>query len=233
MYQMKSLVACRGLTKSFGIGDQRTLALRGIDLDISESRLTMFIGPSGCGKTTLISIIAGTMRPDDGTCTVMGTEISRLGSDDMTDFRAKYIGFVFQAYNLFPTLNAVQNAALPLIVQGCDRAHAHDKAADLLSRVGLGNRLTHFPSQLSGGQQQRVAIARSLIHDPSLIVCDEPTSALDHESGHTVMTLFKELTEELGKTLIVVTHDSRILNFADVTVSLNDGEIDLISETHQ
>jgi putative ABC transport system ATP-binding protein len=193
----------------------------------------MFLGPSGCGKTTLISIIAGTMKPDEGKCTVLGTEISTLDSDEMTDFRAKHIGFVFQAYNLFPTLNAVQNAALPLIVQGCERARAYDEAARLLTRVGLGSRLNHFPSQLSGGQQQRVAIARSLIHDPSLIVCDEPTSALDHESGHIVMNLFKALTEEMGKTLIIVTHDSRILNFADVSVTLNDGKIDLITEPHQ
>ncbi len=227
---MANIVSCRGLKKYFGLGDQRTPALRGIDLDIQEAKLTMFVGPSGCGKTTLISIIAGTMTPDEGTCSVLGKEISQLKSDELTEFRSKFIGFVFQAYNLFPTLTAVQNAALPLIVQGWERNSAYKEAAQLLDRVGLGSRLDHFPAQLSGGQQQRVAIARSLIHNPSLIVCDEPTSALDHESGNTVMTLFRELTDELGKTLIIVTHDSRILHFSDVTVSLNDGDIESISK---
>jgi putative ABC transport system ATP-binding protein len=229
---MTDVVICRGLEKSFGSADQQTPALRGIDLKIKEGKLTMLVGPSGCGKTTLISIIAGTMRPDAGTCTVLGTEISQLGSDEMTDFRSKNIGFVFQAYNLFPTLTAVQNAALPLVVQGCGRTHAHSEAARLLDRVGLGSRLSHFPSQLSGGQQQRVAIARSLIHNPSLIVCDEPTSALDHESGNTVMMLFRGLIDEMGKTLIIVTHDSRILGYSDITIALNDGAVEEVSERH-
>src|SRR5262245_20354066 len=218
-------VACVGVTKEFGVNGTKTLALRGVDVDVYDGQLTLLVGPSGCGKTTLISIIAGLLNPTHGTMTVLGTDLSKLSGRGLVEFRAKNIGFVFQQYNLLPALSAVENAAVPLIITGWSRARAIIRAQEMLRTVGLEHRANNFPSQLSGGEQQRVAIARALITEPRLLVCDEPTSALDARSGQTVMELIKEVAVQPGRAVIVVTHDSRVYAFGDRMVEMSDGRI--------
>ena len=225
-------VHCQGVFKAYDTGGQRVIALRGVDLDIHTGRLMMLVGPSGCGKTTLISVIAGILNQDSGVCEVFGQDLLHLRQKDLLQFRARNIGFVFQAYNLLPTLTAVENASIPLIINGLRRAEANRRAAEMLARVGLGDRLGSLPAQLSGGQQQRVAIARALVHDPRLIVCDEPTSALDHETGHRVMELLKTIALDDRKALVIVTHDARIFEFADGIAHMDDGHITKLEDSH-
>ncbi len=224
-------VHCRGVTKTYGEGAARVTALRGIDLDVRRGELMMLVGPSGCGKTTLISVIAGILDQDGGDCTVLGADLSQTLGQARTAFRGHNIGFVFQAFNLLPTLTAAENVAVPLLINGAVRKPAVERGREMLSRVGFDNRMAGaLPSQLSGGQQQRVAIARSLVHDPQLIVCDEPTSALDHETGHKVMELLREVALADGRVLIIVTHDARIFEFADRIARMDDGRIQSINE---
>lgn len=218
-------VACKGLTKEFGVNGTKTLALRGVDVDVYDGQLTLLVGPSGCGKTTLISIIAGLLNPTRGNISVLGTELSKLSDRKLVEFRASKIGFVFQQYNLLPALSAAENAAVPLIINGRPRAKAIAEARAMLATVGLGHRADAFPSQMSGGEQQRVAIARALINQPRLLVCDEPTSALDAKSGHTVMQLIKQVAVQPGRAVIVVTHDSRVYDFGDRIIAMSDGQV--------
>jgi putative ABC transport system ATP-binding protein len=221
----EAAVSCRGVTKEFGVNGTKTLALRGVDVDVNDGQLTLLVGPSGCGKTTLISIIAGLLNPTQGTVRVLGTDLAGLSSSGLVEFRAKNIGFVFQQYNLLPALTAAENAAVPLIINGMPRARAIAKGRAMLATVGLSQRADSFPAHLSGGEQQRVAIARALIHEPRLLVCDEPTSALDAKSGQTVMELIKQVAVEPGRTVIIVTHDSRVFSFGDRIVEMSDGQI--------
>src|SRR5262245_5313216 len=221
----RAAVSCKGVTKEFGANGTRTLALRGVDLEVYDGQLTLLVGPSGCGKTTLISMIAGLLNPTQGSVAVLGTELSKLSGRRLVEFRAKNIGFVFQQYNLLPALSAAENAAVPLIITGWSRARAIARARAMLATVGLSHRADNFPSQLSGGEQQRVAIARALINEPRLLVCDEPTSALDARSGQTVMELIKEVAVQPGRAVIVVTHDSRVYGFGDRIVEMSDGLI--------
>ena len=218
-------IHCRGIVKTYGADGSQVFALRGIDLDVRSGELMMLVGPSGCGKTTLISVIAGILNQDEGECTVYGHDLHAMSQRDRTRYRGQSIGFVFQAFNLLPTLTAAENAAIPLLVNGVKRKIAIDKARAMLDRVGLGSRAESMPSQLSGGQQQRVAIARSLVHDPKLIVCDEPTSALDHETGHKVMELLRDVALKEDRTLVIVTHDARIFEFADQIARMDDGRV--------
>ena len=218
-------VRCRKVVKVYDTGGQKVIALNGVDLEIKMGELMMLVGPSGCGKTTLISVIAGILDQDEGDCEVFGENLLMLKNSEKLGFRAKNIGFVFQAFNLLPSLTAAENVSVPLIINGTKRAEAERKAAHILDQVGLGGRTDSLPSQLSGGQQQRVAIARALVHDPRLIVCDEPTSALDHETGHTVMELLKEVALHRDRALVIVTHDARIFNFADRIAAMDDGHI--------
>jgi putative ABC transport system ATP-binding protein len=220
---MQRAVWCEGITKWFGEGDARVQALRGLDLEIGVGELAMLVGPSGCGKTTLISIIAGLLDPTEGDLEVLGTRPAAMSPQEQILFRRRNLGFVFQQFNLLPTLTAAENVAMPLFVAGVERRHAVAQASELLNELGLGDRLSHLPSDLSGGQQQRVAIARALVHDPRLIVCDEPTSALDAKTGHRVMELFTEVAVRPDRTVIVVTHDNRILEFADTITHMEDG----------
>ncbi len=222
---MSLAVRCQNLTKTYDTGGQIVTALSGINLDIPMGELMMLVGPSGCGKTTLISVIAGILDQDSGVCELFGENLQRLSSKEKLNFRAQNIGFVFQAFNLLPALNAAENVAIPLIINGMNRHLAVRKAIELLSQVGLGERWTSLPSQLSGGQQQRVAIARALIHNPRLIVCDEPTSALDHETGLNVMHLLKSVALQNDRSLVIVTHDARIFEFADQVAEMDDGHI--------
>jgi len=222
---MESAVMCEGITKWFGAGDAKVQALRGLDLEIGMGELAMLVGPSGCGKTTLISIIAGLLDATEGELEVLGTRPNDLTQREQILFRRENLGFVFQQFNLLPTLTAAENVAVPLFVAGVDRRHAIEQASELLDELGLGDRLSYLPANLSGGQQQRVAVARALIHNPRLVVCDEPTSALDAKTGHMVMELFSEVAVRPDRAVIVVTHDSRIFEFADTIAHMEDGKI--------
>lgn len=222
---MQCAVTCRGITKWFGAGDAKVQALRGLDLQIAMGELAMLVGPSGCGKTTLISIIAGLLDPTEGDLEVLGTRPRVLDTREQIMFRRKNLGFVFQHFNLLPTLTAAENVAVPLFVAGEAKRPAVEQAAELLDELGLGDRLHHLPADLSGGQQQRVAIARALIHDPRLIVCDEPTSALDAKTGHMVMELFSAVAVRRDRAVVVVTHDNRIFDFADRIAQMEDGRV--------
>ena len=218
-------VSCRLVKKEFGTGDNRTMVLRGVDFDVRFGEMTMLVGPSGCGKTTLLSVIAGLLDATAGEIAVLGQNMDKLSGSDSVLFRRKNLGFVFQQYNLLPALTAAENAAVPLLAAGVPRKKAVDQASALLAELGLERRLRALPAQLSGGQQQRVALARALVHEPRLIVCDEPTSALDHESGKAVMDLLTKVAVRDDRAVIVVTHDSRVFDFADRIAHMDDGRI--------
>jgi putative ABC transport system ATP-binding protein len=218
-------VEMAGVTKTYGTGDAKVTALRGVDLDVRAGELLMLVGPSGCGKTTLISVVAGILDQDGGSCRVLGRDLQAMGDRERVLFRGKNVGFVFQSFNLIPTLTAAENVAVPLLILGTPRREAIRQATEALERVSLGERGRSYPSQLSGGQQQRVAIARSLVHRPRIIVCDEPTSALDHDTGHKVLQLLRDVALADGRSLIIVTHDARIFSFADRIAKMDDGRI--------
>ncbi|WP_435022442.1 ABC transporter ATP-binding protein [Tundrisphaera sp. TA3] len=223
-------VRIRGVSKSFGKGDQKVLALKSVDWDILPGQMTMIVGPSGCGKTTLLSVVAGILDADRGEVDIFGTLVSRMRDGQKTRFRAKHIGFVFQQYNLLPALTAAENAAIPLVIAGWRRGPAVARAAEVLDSLGMGQKLEKLPSQLSGGQQQRVAIARALVHDPSLLVCDEPTAALDHESGLNVMELLRRAAVRPDRAVVVVTHDNRVFHFGDRIAHMDDGGLVRVDE---
>jgi putative ABC transport system ATP-binding protein len=222
----ETAVRCANVTKTFGAGAAAVRALRGVDLEVRTGELMMLVGPSGSGKTTLISVIAGVLSRDGGDCSVFGQDYTRMSVDDTTRFRGQNIGFVFQAWNLIPALTAAENVAVPVIINGVNRRSAIEQATHILRTVGFDERMMKsFPLGLSGGQQQRIAIARSLIHNPRLIVCDEPTSALDSETGHKIMEIMRQLAVDENRALVVVTHDSRIFEFADRIALMDDGVI--------
>jgi len=218
-------VRIRGLTKHFGSGEQRVQALRGIDWDVFTGQMTLLVGPSGCGKTTLLSIIAGILNGDGGMVSIFGEEMTTMSDRARTWFRAEKIGFVFQQYNLLPALTAAENAAIPLLIAGWSWERAVGRAGEVLSAMGMGNKLDNLPNELSGGQMQRVAIARGLVHEPRLLVCDEPTAALDRETGLTVMELLRQVAVRPDRAVIIVTHDSRVLEFGDRIAHMDDGLI--------
>ena len=221
----ETAVLCRGVTKVYGSGAAMVTALRGIDLDVQTDELLMLVGPSGCGKTTLISVIAGILDQNEGECRVFGNDFRHMNAAEKTRKRGQMIGFVFQAFNLLPTLTAAENVSIPLLLNGVKRSQAMKRANEMLDRVGLGERIKSFPAQMSGGQQQRLAIARAQNHRPPLNVCDEPTSALDHETGHKVMELLRDVALGESRALVIVTHDARIFQFADRIARMDDGRI--------
>jgi putative ABC transport system ATP-binding protein len=204
---MRPVVEIRNLAKSYRRGDQVVQVLRDITMDIPAGDFVALMGPSGSGKSTLLNLIAGIDTPDSGELRVDGTDIGDLGEADLAAWRAANVGFIFQFYNLMPVLTALENVELPLLLTGLSRSERREHAEAALGMVGLGDRLEHFPSELSGGQQQRVAIARAIITDPTLLVADEPTGDLDRASAEDVLNLMDRLNEELGKTIIMVTHD--------------------------
>jgi len=218
-------VHCQGVTKTYGEGPAQVVALHGIDLDVYEGELLMLVGPSGCGKTTLVSIIAAILDQEEGECQVFGKELKHMVPKDKLRFRGLSIGFVFQVFNLLPALTALENVSVPLLINGVSRQSAERKASSVLNSVGLGERVDALPSQLSGGQQQRVAIARALVHNPKLIICDEPTSNLDHKTGFNMINLLRDVAKSPDRALIIVTHDTRILGFADRIAHMDDGRI--------
>jgi putative ABC transport system ATP-binding protein len=226
------LIACREVVKTYGSGNAEVHALRGVNLDVYPGETTMLVGPSGCGKTTLLSIVAGILRPTSGSVMAMGAELTRLSSWRRTAFRRTNVGFVFQQFNLLPALTAAENAAVPLVIQGYSRWAALAAATELLGKMGMADRVNNLPGQLSGGQQQRVAIARALVHHPHLLVCDEPTSALDAKTGHTILELLRTIAIEGDRAVIIVTHDSRIFEFADTLAQMDDGRIVALERQH-
>jgi putative ABC transport system ATP-binding protein len=218
-------VSCREVRKHFGEGEARIEALRGVDFSAGFGELSFLVGPSGCGKTTLISIIAGLLRRTGGELSVLGARMDDLSDAERIVFRRKNLGFVFQQYNLLPALTAAENVAVPLLAAGVPRKEAVEKSRSLLSLLGLGNRTSALPSALSGGQQQRVALARALVHGPRLVVCDEPTAALDHSSGKAVMELLAGNAVQPDRAVIIVTHDTRVFQYADSIARMDDGRI--------
>jgi putative ABC transport system ATP-binding protein len=218
-------IICHNVVKIYGSGNAEVHALRGVDLDVYPGEITMLVGPSGCGKTTLLSVVAGILRPTSGSVTALGTDLTRLNTWRRTAFRRENVGFVFQQFNLLPALTAAENAAVPLVIQGYTKRAALARANELLEKMGMGDRLNNLPGNLSGGQQQRVAIARALVHQPHLLVCDEPTSALDAKTGHTILELLRSIAIEGDRAVIIVTHDSRIFEFADTLARMDDGHI--------
>jgi putative ABC transport system ATP-binding protein len=223
--KLEFAVRCRGITKTYGTGDASAIALRGIDLEVYRGELLMLVGPSGCGKTTLISVIAAILDQNSGDCEVFGQNLQRMSRNERTRFRGESIGFVFQLFNLLPALNSIENVAIPLLINGISPKESEARAIAALEQVQLEDHLDSLPGQLSGGQQQRVAIARALVHDPKLIVCDEPTSSLDHQTGHSVMEILRGVAKSHDRSLIVVTHDPRIFEFADRIAHMDDGKI--------
>nr|WP_235893570.1 ABC transporter ATP-binding protein [Lysobacter lacus] len=213
------------MAKTYGRGDTATPALRALDLDVRAGELTLLVGPSGCGKSTLLSIIAGLLTPDGGSCEVLGQSLSGRPEVERAAFRRDHVGFVFQGFNLLPSLTAAQNVAVALMLQGVHERVAVARARVVLGQVGLADRGDAYPMTLSGGQQQRVAIARALVHSPALVVCDEPTSALDHATGQSVMRQLREVARDASRALLVVTHDPRIHDYADRIVEMDDGHV--------
>ena len=218
-------VRARNIIKSFGTGDTKVAVLNGIDLDIYLGEMLLLVGESGGGKTTLLSAIAGILDIDDGDIDVLGVPLSQLPAGKRTTFRGQTMGFVYQQFNLLPTLTAAENVAVPLLIQKIGRPEALRRARAMLDRVGLSDRAEFLPKNLSVGQQQRVAIARALVNEPRLLICDEPTAALDGPSGLKIMELLREVGRSPNRCVVVVTHDSRIFQFGDRIAKLTDGRI--------
>lgn len=218
-------ICTRDVTRDFQAGQQTITVLHGIDLDLKAGEMTFLVGESGSGKTTLISIMCGILWPTKGEVKVFGTDIYDLSDDELVEFRLNNIGFIFQQYNLIPSIDAASNAAVPLMAQGMDREEARKRAIAMLEKLNIGDQAAKLPNQLSGGQQQRVAIARALVHEPRLVVCDEPTAALDASSGRRVMDLLREVAVAENRACIIVTHDNRIFDLADRILVLEDGVV--------
>src|SRR4051795_6617406 len=219
------LVEIRGLAKSYRRGDQVVPVLSHINLGIAEGHFLALMGPSGSGKSTLLNLIAGIDKPDSGELRVAGGDITQLSETELADWRAANVGFVFQFYNLMPVLTAFENVELPLMLTGLSRAERRERVELTLAVVGLAERMSHYPNELSGGQQQRVAIARAVVADPTLIVADEPTGDLDRVAAADILAMMQRLNRELGKTIIMVTHDANAAKAAKAMVHLEKGEL--------
>lgn len=218
-------IVADNVAKAFGAGQHRAAILRGVSLSVSAGEVVFLVGPSGSGKTTLLSILGCILTPDAGRVEVLGQEVSRLDARRLTTFRRQHLGFIFQSFNLFPTLSALDNIRLSLTMRGAALRSATTQAIDLLEQMGLRRRAHLRPAQLSTGECQRVAIARALADCPAVLFADEPTASLDAENGQSVMTLLTRLARERGVTLVTVTHDNRIFSFADRILHLEDGSL--------
>ncbi len=220
-----SIITTDGLTKIYGKGDTAVTALHHVNLIIGTGEFVAVMGPSGCGKSTLLHLIGGLDRASAGKVWIDGRDLSQLDDTQLTELRRRKIGFVFQFFNLIPVLNAVENTALPLILDGAQPDEARAKAADWLRDVGLVDRLHNRPDQLSGGQQQRVAIARALVAEPMLVLADEPTGNLDSRASDEIAVLLRRVADDWGRAVLMVTHDPRIAAYADRIIFLKDGRI--------
>ena len=218
-------ISMRGITKTYAQGEAEVRALDGIDLDVRRGELMLLMGPSGSGKTTLLSVMGCILRPSSGRIRLLDRDVTDLTEGQLPRLRLEHIGFVFQGFNLFPTLTAAANVALALKLRGASRKDAMRRAVDLLEQVGLSDKRDAHPADLSGGQKQRVAIARAIACDPLLLLADEPTAALDTHSGHAVMKLFADLARERSRAIVIVTHDGRMLGYADRIVDIEDGRL--------
>lgn len=213
------------LTKTYGSGITQVTALDHVNLVIREGEFVAIMGPSGCGKSTLLHLLGGLDKPSEGSVLIGGHNLTDLNDDKLTELRRRKIGFVFQFFNLIPVLNATENAALPVTLDGLKPADAQKKAVEWLTRFGLADRLNNRPDQLSGGQQQRVAIARALVADPELILADEPTGNLDTRSSDEIASLLRDVSKKYNRTVVMVTHDPRIAAYADRIIFLKDGKV--------
>ncbi len=220
-----AIVEIRHLFKSYRRGGQVVPVLHDLSFDIAEGEFLALMGPSGSGKSTLLNLIAGIDKPDSGELRIGGEDVPRLSESELADWRAANIGFIFQFYNLMPVLTAFENVELPLLLTGLGRRDRRERVQLALEMVSLVDRMAHYPSELSGGQQQRVAIARAIITDPLLIVADEPTGDLDRVSAAEILGLLERLNRELGKTIVMVTHDQRAAERANVIKHLDKGEL--------
>ena len=220
---MSTLVSIRNLHKTYQRGPEKVDVLRGIDLDIAEGDFAALMGPSGSGKTTLLNLIGGLDSPSSGEIDIAGARIDTMKSGQLSHWRSNHVGFVFQFYNLMPTLTAQKNVELPLLLTNLSAAQRKQNAAIALQLVGLGDRGKHRPNELSGGQQQRVAIARAIVSDPTLLMCDEPTGDLDRQSAEEILGLLQTLNREHGKTIVMVTHDPKAAEYASHTLHLDKG----------
>ena len=224
-----SAIAAQNLTMIYESGGQRYQALQNVNLMIQKGAVHLLMGPSGSGKTTLLSILAGLLTPSEGAVKLLGEEITQLSSAKLAEFRLHHIGFIFQGFNLFPALTALENVEVAFNLKGIRGESARKGAIDLLEQVGLGDRVHRRPQDLSGGQKQRVAIARALADNPALIMADEPTAALDSQNGHAVIELLRTLAKDNDRTVLIVTHDPRIVDVADEVTYLEDGKIQIKS----
>jgi len=222
---MNSIIQLKNVNKSFGIGDNLTQVLFDINLSLDHNKIIFIMGPSGCGKTTLISIVAGILNSDNGIVEVLGTNQKKLSIKEKALFRSLNFGFVFQQFNLVQNLTVSENVAIPLLIQGKDFSTALECANYWIRKVGLAEKSNLFPKNLSGGQQQRVAIARALVNEPGILICDEPTASLDGRTGHKIMELVSNIATDAKKSTLVVTHDNRIFQYADIFVRMEDGRI--------
>lgn len=221
----EAVLAATDIVKELGRGAGKVMALKGVGLQLVPGELTLLMGPSGSGKTTLLSILGCIMTPTSGKLTVAGQPTEGLSPDELAVLRRDHIGFIFQSYNLFPTLTALENVRIALDVRGIKGYEAARRCEEVLREVGLGHRLTNYPGNLSGGEQQRVAVARAIVSSPSIVLADEPTAALDSENGHSVMELLARIAHEQSRSVLAVTHDPRTLPYADRVVRIEDGLI--------
>lgn len=221
----ESMIECRGISKSYRKGNNTVTPLEALDLNVRKGEFLALMGPSGSGKTTLLNLLSGIDSPTSGSLTIAGTDIATLSRRDLTKWRAKHVGSIFQLYHLVPVLTAFENVELPLLLDNLSKKERHAKVHAALELVGLGDRMHHTPSELSGGQEQRVAIARAIVADPPLLVADEPTGDLDRESATRILELLRELAREHHKTIVMVTHDAKAAAAADRTLHLEKGQL--------
>jgi putative ABC transport system ATP-binding protein len=220
-----NIAETENLRKIFGSGEAQVNALDGVSIHVDTGEFVAVMGPSGCGKSTLLHMIGGLDRPTEGVVKIEGKDLSSLDDDELTDLRREHIGFIFQFFNLIPTLDALDNTALPLVLGGTKPADAQTKAAEWLEKLEVADRRSHRPEELSGGERQRIAIARALVTDPSLILADEPTGNLDSKAAHEFATLLREIVDRWERSILLVTHDPRISSFADRIIHMQDGKI--------
>ena len=225
-----NIIVAKNITRRYQIGEEEVYALRDVSLEVERGEYLSVMGPSGSGKTTFFNMVGGLDMPSDGEVLFDGYRLSDLNSKQLAWFRCHKIGFIFQSFNLIPTLTALENVSIARMFSGCTSEEAAKDAAEVLERVGLGHRLDHLPSEVSGGQQQRIAIARALVNKPSVILADEPTGNLDLHTGEEIINLLNEMKESLGITVITATHDMKMLSASDTVVWIKDGSIDRIAK---
>ena len=220
------MVELKNVVRKYVMGETEVKALRGLSLEIKEGEFVAVVGPSGSGKSTLMHLVGALDVPDEGEVMLNGRDISEYEESELAEIRGEKVGFVFQTFNLIPTLNSLDNVALPLTFQGIPREEREERARNLLDMVGLGGRTSHKPAELSGGEQQRVAIARALVNDPEILLADEPTGNLDSETGREVMELLEGLNKDRGMTVVIVTHNPKDAAYAERTINMIDGMLD-------